>query len=77
MGTTEISIHARIPEGITLENIATQLSEIRGWEAMEIPIPMRCCTHDSSIKSGLTFLRRTPWALSRVEALYLRMLNHG
>ena len=57
--------------GITLEMIVTQLSEHMGWEAMGDAIPIRCFTHDPSIKSSLKFLRRTPWARKKVEELYL------
>ena len=59
-------------EGITLEMIVTQLSESMGWEAMAAVVPVRCFTHDPSIKSSLKFLRRTPWARKRVEELYLQ-----
>jgi uncharacterized protein (DUF2132 family) len=57
-------------EGITLEAIVTQLSERMGWEAMGAAVPIRCFTHDPSVKSSLKFLRRTPWARKKVEALY-------
>ncbi len=59
-------------DGITLEVIITQLSESIGWEAMAEEVPIRCFTHDPSIKSSLKFLRRTPWARAKVEQLYLR-----
>lgn len=58
-------------EGVTLEMIVTHLSETMGWEAMADAIPVRCFTHDPSIKSSLKFLRRTPWARAKVEQLYL------
>ncbi len=58
-------------EGITLEAIVTQLSERMGWEAKDTAVPIRCFTHDPSIKSSLKFLRRTPWARKKVEELYL------
>jgi uncharacterized protein (DUF2132 family) len=60
-------------EGITLEAMVTQLSERMGWGAMGAAVPIRCFTHDPSIKSSLKFLRRTPWARAKVEALYLQM----
>ena len=63
---------ARNLDGITLEMIVTQLSESMGWEAMAAAVPIRCFTHDPSIKSSLKFLRRTPWARARAEELYLR-----
>jgi uncharacterized protein (DUF2132 family) len=59
-------------DGITLEMIVTQLSENIGWEAMAAAVPVRCFTHDPSIKSSLKFLRRTPWARKKVEELYLQ-----
>ncbi|MFZ1318512.1 MAG: VF530 family protein [Candidatus Nitrotoga sp.] len=62
-------------DGITLETIVTQLSENMGWEAMGIAVPVRCFTHDPSIKSSLKFLRRTPWARKKVEQLYLQQVQ--
>jgi len=62
-------------EGITLETIVTKLLETMGWEAMAAAVPLRCFTHDPSIKSSLKFLRRTPWARKKVEQLYLQRIN--
>ena len=62
-------------EGVTLEMIVTHLSESMGWEAMAAAIPVRCFTHDPSIKSSLKFLRRTPWARAKVEQLYLQKIR--
>jgi len=62
-------------EGITLEAMVTRLAEQIGWEAMADAVPIRCFTHDPSIKSSLKFLRRTPWARARVEALYLEQIG--
>ena len=59
-------------DGVTLETIVTNLSEWMGWEAMGAAVPIRCFTHDPSIKSSLKFLRRTPWARKKVEQLYLQ-----
>lgn len=58
--------------GITLEAIVIRLSESLGWEAMALAVPVRCFIHDPSVKSSLKFLRRTPWARTRVEQLYLQ-----
>jgi len=46
-----------------------------GWEAMGAAVPIRCFTHDPSIKSSLKFLRRTPWARNKVEQLYLQQVE--
>jgi uncharacterized protein (DUF2132 family) len=48
-----------------------ELADSLGWEAMGSAIPVRCFTHDPSIASSLKFLRRTPWARTRLEALYV------
>jgi uncharacterized protein (DUF2132 family) len=57
--------------GVTLEMMLTKLVEQYGWEAMGRMVRIRCFNNDSSIGSSLHFLRRTPWARSKVEALYL------
>lgn len=62
-------------EGVTLEAIVTHLSVNMGWEAMAAVVPIRCFTHDPSIKSSLKFLRRTPWARVKVEQLYLQQVR--
>jgi len=58
-------------EGITLESMLTDLVSQLGWEAMALQVPIRCFSTDPSIQSSLKFLRRTPWARARVEALYV------
>lgn len=55
--------------------ILTELVEHFGWERLAEMITIRCFTHDPSIKSSLTFLRKTPWARAKVESLYLFMIN--
>lgn len=62
-------------EGVTLEAMVTHLVEHMGWEAMGAAVPIRCFTHDPSIKSSLKFLRRTPWARGKVEELYLEQME--
>ncbi len=57
--------------GITLEKILIELVERFGWEELGNIISIRCFTFDPSIKSSLTFLRKTPWARKKVEELYL------
>jgi uncharacterized protein (DUF2132 family) len=64
-------------EGKTLAAILEELVEHFGWEDLGERIPIRCFTHDPSIKSSLTFLRRTPWARKKVEDLYVWALRKG
>jgi uncharacterized protein (DUF2132 family) len=61
--------------GITLEKILLHLVEQYGWEEMGRQINIRCFNHDPSIKSSLTFLRKTPWAREQVEKLYVESLK--
>jgi uncharacterized protein (DUF2132 family) len=61
--------------GLTLEAIVTALVERYGWPALGQQVSIRCFTHEPSIASSLKFLRRTPWARDKVEALYLAMLR--
>jgi uncharacterized protein (DUF2132 family) len=72
-GHTMTSTGAGDPlHGITLERIVTELVARHGWEGLASRIDVRCFKLDPSIKSSLTFLRRTPWARKKVEELYLR-----
>ena len=58
--------------GVTLKMILTCLVERHGWEGLGRLVEIRCFTHEPSISSSLKFLRRTPWARDKVEALYLQ-----
>ncbi|GAB4024050.1 VF530 family protein [Spirosoma koreense] len=59
--------------GKTLERILTELVAAYGWKQLGTFIDIRCFTSNPSIKSSLTFLRKTPWARQKVEELYLNM----
>lgn len=61
--------------GIKLEMILNHLVEYYGWETMGLFIDIRCFNYKPSIKSSLAFLRKTPWARTKVEELYLRSLK--
>lgn len=63
--------------GVTLETIVTELAAELGWEKLAQDVPVRCFQFDPSVKSSLTFLRKTPWARARVEALYVRWKQSG
>ncbi len=71
-------MHAAGPKnplhGITLERMVTELQAHYGWEMLGRIIQINCFTWQPSIKSSLTFLRRTPWARQKVEQLYLDSL---
>ncbi len=62
--------------GIKLEQIVTDLEAHYGWEYLGYTIKIKCFTDNPSIKSSLKFLRRTPWARTKVENLYLQMLKN-
>lgn len=57
-------------QGITLEMMLIKLVENYGWERLGEKIHIRCFVLDPSIKSSLNFLRKTPWARTKVEDLY-------
>jgi uncharacterized protein (DUF2132 family) len=60
--------------GITLEMILNQLVKQYGWAELGRRIPIKCFTDNPSLKSSLTFLRKTPWARKKVEDLYLKSI---
>ncbi|MET0268408.1 MAG: VF530 family protein [Duganella sp.] len=57
--------------GVTLEAMLTRLHSHYGWEQLGRHVEINCFKSDPSIKSSLKFLRKTPWARSQVEALYV------
>ena len=57
--------------GITLKKIVEDLVNEHGFKQLGEQINIRCFTHDPSVKSSLTFLRKTPWARKKVEDFYL------
>ncbi len=61
--------------GITLESILKALVEHYGWEELSERIRINCFSQDPSFNSSLKFLRKTPWARTKVENLYLYMLR--
>ena len=67
--------HADPLHGVTLKTVVTELVEHYGWEQLGSLVHIKCFTSDPSIKSSLTFLRKTPWAREKVEALYLATLR--
>lgn len=58
-------------QGVTLETIVTELVKVHGWVELARRIPINCFQKNPSVKSSLTFLRRTSWAREKVEDLYL------
>ena len=58
--------------GLTLEAIVKALQAHYGWQQLGELVPVRCFTHEPSVDSSLKFLRKTPWAREKVEALYIR-----
>ena len=60
--------------GITLKVILEDLVERHGWDDLADRIRVRCFSENPSIQSSLKFLRKTPWAKTKVENLYLATL---
>ena len=73
LSTIQALIPVQIKSDLTI--ILNELVERHGWEELGTAIPVRCFTHDPSVKSSLKFLRKTPWARQQVEELYLRSLR--
>lgn len=60
--------------GITLQNILEILVDFYGFDTLAELIPIKCFSSNPSIKSSLTFLRKTAWARKKVEDLYIKTL---
>ena len=61
--------------GITLQAILEHLVEVYRWEGLAQYIDVNCFKNEPSITSSLKFLRKTPWAREKVEALYLHSIG--
>lgn len=61
--------------GVTLARMVEDLVDHYGWEELAHRIPVRCFAYEPSVSSSLKFLRKTPWARDKVEALYLQTLR--
>ena len=62
--------------GITLKRMLEELVAQVGWERMGRQVRIACFNSDPSISSSLKFLRRAPWARSKVEAMYLDLARN-
>ncbi|MEC4003771.1 VF530 family protein [Flavobacterium sp. SUN052] len=60
--------------GITLQKIVEQLEAFYGFDTLGELINIKCFNDNPSVKSSLTFLRKTEWARKKVEQLYIRTL---
>lgn len=70
-------IHKDPLHGMTLQKILEELVDFfEGFEPLGKEIPINCFLKDPSIKSSLTFLRKTPWAREKVEQLYVKVYPH-
>jgi len=59
---------------VTLQKILEELVAFYGFDTLGELIKIRCFNENPSIKSSLTFLRKTDWARKKVEELYIRTL---
>jgi len=58
--------------GITLQAILEKLVDFYGFDTLSELIKIKCFTDNPSIKSSLTFLRKTDWARKKVEELFVK-----
>jgi len=61
--------------GVTLQAIVEKLVDYYGFDTLGELISIKCFTENPSIKSSLTFLRKTDWARKKVEELYVKSLS--
>ncbi|SIS94405.1 Uncharacterized conserved protein [Zobellia uliginosa] len=61
--------------GVKLADILEKLTEKYTWEELAERININCFKSNPTVKSSLKFLRRTPWARTKVEQLYLKSFH--
>lgn len=73
----KVMTHKDPLHGMTLQKILEELvAFFEGFDTLGKEIPINCFMKDPSIKSSLTFLRKTPWAREKVEQLYVKVYPH-
>ncbi|MCO6162115.1 VF530 family DNA-binding protein [Flavobacterium sp. NRK F7] len=60
--------------GKTLQTIVEQLVDFYGFDTLGELVKIKCFNENPSVKSSLTFLRKTDWARKKVEDLYIKTL---
>ena len=60
--------------GVKLKDILEDLVKFYGWKKLANFVDIRCFMFDPTVNSSLKFLRKTPWARTKVEDLYLNMI---
>jgi uncharacterized protein (DUF2132 family) len=60
--------------GVTLQKMLERLVLFYGFDTLGELIKIKCFTDNPSIKSSLTFLRKTDWARKKVENLFIKTL---
>lgn len=63
--------------GVTLKTIVEELAGHYGWEELAARIRINCFYENPSVNSSLKFLRKTPWARTKVEDLYIATFKKG
>jgi uncharacterized protein (DUF2132 family) len=72
------SSHPNDPlHGVTSETVLRKMVDVHGWERLADQIQIRCFMFDPTIKSSLTFLRKTPWARKKLEDWYVYDVTRG
>jgi uncharacterized protein (DUF2132 family) len=61
--------------GVKLAEIVQYLVSEYGWEELGELVKINCFRSNPTIKSSLKFLRKTPWARTKVENLYLKTIK--
>jgi len=61
--------------GVKLKDILEKLVKHYGWKELSNRIDIRCFMFDPTINSSLKFLRKTPWARTKVEDLYINLVS--
>ena len=60
--------------GITLQKIVELLVDYYGFDTLGELIKIKCFNENPSVKSSLTFLRKTDKKKKKVEELYIKTL---
>jgi uncharacterized protein (DUF2132 family) len=63
--------------GIKLKQILEELEAKYGWEMLGEFLDVNCFSHEPSLNSCLKFFRKTPWARTKLENIYIKLMTNG
>lgn len=61
--------------GVKVDQLVQTLVDHYGWDGLAALLSINCFKKNTSVKSSVKFLLKTPWALANVQDLYVALVS--